>query len=251
MLDGKWARGVRGEGVKIVCIGWGSLVWDPGVLRCVGDWQTDGPTLPLEFARVSRDGRLTLVLTPGAEPVPTLWCELDYHTGEAAQAALAGREGAALHAIGLWPGHPPRHATGYAEIAQWGAGRGFGAVTWTALRPRFDGVDGAGPKDAAAAASYLGTLTGDALVRDRVDADRQQCALDELFFHQRTDCVQHGQGRHRCRRIADGGERNAHLQAEVPPSTAGHSRNRWRQAPTTTRPEDGRACAIAPDGRRP
>lgn len=158
-----WEVGARGEGVKTVCIGWGSLVWDPGVLRCVGDWQTDGPTLPLEFARVSRDGRLTLVLTPGAEPVPTLWCELDYHTGEAAQAALAGREGAALHAIGLWPGYPPRHATGYAEIAQWGADRGFGAVTWTALRPRFDGVDGAGPKDAAAA--YLGTLTGDALVR--------------------------------------------------------------------------------------
>lgn len=160
-----WEVGVRGEGVKIVCIAWGSLVWDPGVLRCVGDWQIDGPTLPLEFARVSRDGRLTLVLTPGAAPVPTLWCELNYHTGEAAQTALAGREGAALHAIGLWPGHLPRHATGYAEIAQWGAARGFGAVTWTALRPRFDGVDGAGPKDAAAAASYLGTLTGDALVR--------------------------------------------------------------------------------------
>ena len=50
--------------MKIVCIGWGSLVWDPGVLRCVGDWQTDGPTLPLEFARVWRDGRLALVLTP-------------------------------------------------------------------------------------------------------------------------------------------------------------------------------------------
>lgn len=156
---------LRGEGVRIVCIGWGSLVWDPGVLRCVGDWQTDGPTLPLEFARVSRDGRLTLVLTPGAAPVPTLWCELNYHTGEAAQAALAGREGTAIHAIGLWPGQPPKHATGYAEISQWGKDRGFDAVTWTALRPRFDGVDGAGPKDAAAAASYLGTLSGDALVR--------------------------------------------------------------------------------------
>lgn len=38
-------------------------------------------------------------------------------------------------------------------------------MTWTALRPRFDGVDGVGQKDAAAAASYLGTLSGDALVR--------------------------------------------------------------------------------------
>jgi hypothetical protein len=38
-------------------------------------------------------------------------------------------------------------------------------VIWTALRPRFGGADGAGPKDAAAAASYLGTLSGEALVR--------------------------------------------------------------------------------------
>lgn len=38
-------------------------------------------------------------------------------------------------------------------------------MTWTALRPRFDGVDGAVPKDAAAAAAYLGTLSGDTLAR--------------------------------------------------------------------------------------
>ena len=162
MLDG---RSSEGEGVRIVCIGWGSLVWDPGVLRRVGDWQTDGPTLPLEFARISRDGRLTLVLTPGAAPVPTSWCELNYQTGEAARAALAGREGPAIHAIGLWPAQAPNHTTGHAEICQWGEDRGVDAVIWTALRPRFDGVDGAGPKDAVTAASYLSSLTGDALVR--------------------------------------------------------------------------------------
>ncbi len=153
------------QSVRIVCIGWGSLVWDPGVLRCVGDWHVDGPTLPLEFARVSRDGRLTLVLTPGAAPVPALWCELDYLTAEASQAALAGREGTAIHAIGLWPGPMPKHTSGAAQIAQWGGDRGFDAVIWTALRPRFGGVDGAAPKDAAAAASFLGTLSGDALLR--------------------------------------------------------------------------------------
>lgn len=136
------------------------MVWDPGVLRCVGDWHVDGPTLPLEFAWVSRDGRLTLVLTPGAAPVPALWCELDYLTAEASQAALAGREGTAIHAIGLWPGPVPKHSAGAAQIAQWGGDRGFDAVIWTALRPRFGGVDGAAPKDAAAAASFLGTLSG-------------------------------------------------------------------------------------------
>ena len=161
MLDG--ACFVRGEGVKIVCIGWGSLVWDPGVLRCVGEWQTDGPVLPLEFARVSRDGRLTLVLTPGAVYVQTMWCELNYQTAEAAQAALAGREGAGIHAIGLWPGPPPRHGTGSAETARWGKERGFDAVIWTALSPKFDGADGTGPKDAEAAAAYLAGLNADQL----------------------------------------------------------------------------------------
>jgi hypothetical protein len=146
-------------------LGWGSLVWDPGVLRCVGDWQTDGPQLPLEFSRVSRDGRLTLVLTPGADPVPTLWCALNYNSGEAAQAALAGREGAGVHAIGLWPGPSPRHGTGSAEIAQWSKERGFDAVIWTALGPRFDGVDGIGPKDADAAAAYLAGLNVEQLAR--------------------------------------------------------------------------------------
>ncbi len=61
--------------------GMGLPVWDPGVLRCVGNLQTDGPTLPLEFARVWRDGRLALVLTPMPALAPTLWCELNYYTG--------------------------------------------------------------------------------------------------------------------------------------------------------------------------
>jgi hypothetical protein len=147
--------------VRIACIGWGSLVWDPGVLRCVGSWHGDGPKLPIEFARVSRDCRLTLVLTPGADLVPTLWCAVNYNSGEAAQAALAGREGAGVHAIGLWPGPAPRHGIGSADIAQWGKERGFDAVIWTALGPKFNAIDGVGPKDADAAAAYVAGLNAD------------------------------------------------------------------------------------------
>jgi hypothetical protein len=90
---------------------------------------------------------------------------LNYKTGEAAQAALAGREGAGIHAIGLWPGQSPKHDCGSAEIALWGEESGFDAVIWTALRPRFGGVDGAAPQDAVVAAAYLATLTGEARVR--------------------------------------------------------------------------------------
>lgn len=48
-----------------VILGWGSLIWEPKKLdynKSLG-WIYDGPTLPIEFARISKDGRLTLVIT--------------------------------------------------------------------------------------------------------------------------------------------------------------------------------------------
>ena len=119
---------------RVACIGWGSLVWNPGDLRCVGDWQTDGPVLPVEFARTSQDGRLTPVLTEGATPVPTLWVKVDYASGQAARDALRVREGTASRFIGLWPGPAPSHRVGAEAIASWAADRKLDAVVWTALR---------------------------------------------------------------------------------------------------------------------
>ena len=58
--------------MKIVILGWGSLVWDPRQLPLKTAWKLHGPKLPIEFSRVSRDARLTLVIDPdnGTE-VPT------------------------------------------------------------------------------------------------------------------------------------------------------------------------------------
>lgn len=139
----------------IVCIGWGSLVWDPGMLRCVDVWKTDGPKLPVEFARTSRDGRLTLVLTPGVQPVPTLWTVLDYDSPEEARSALADRESSQIHAIGLWPKAALRYSLGAETIHEWAADRRLDAVVWTALRPKFGGKNGVAPDSPAAAISYL------------------------------------------------------------------------------------------------
>lgn len=49
---------------RVAILGWGSLIWDPGVLKKEGDFVQGGPTLPIAFSRVSSDGRLTLVIDP-------------------------------------------------------------------------------------------------------------------------------------------------------------------------------------------
>lgn len=153
--------------MRIACIGWGSLVWKPGVLRCLGPWQSRGPELPIEFTRTSQDGRLTLVLTEGAAPAPTRFVALGYATAEQAQEALAGREGSGIDSIGLWPGPAPKNTVGAEAIAAWGQVNGFDAVVWTALKPKFAGVIGQAPADAEAVLAYLRELDLDTLQRAR------------------------------------------------------------------------------------
>ena len=63
--------------MKIVCLGWGSLVWRPESLKIQRQWFNDGPLLPIEFTRQSRDGRLTLVINKGSKPVRVLWGLMD------------------------------------------------------------------------------------------------------------------------------------------------------------------------------
>lgn len=71
--------------MKIVILGWGSLIWEPKELefdRKIG-WLENGPILPIEFARISNNKRLTLVITPDGTPVKTLFSistndKLDY-----------------------------------------------------------------------------------------------------------------------------------------------------------------------------
>lgn len=156
--------------MKIACIGWGSLVWKPGVLHCAGEWQQGGPLLPIEFARTSRDGRLTLVLVDGAQLVPTRFVELDYATPEQAQEALAGREGSGVESIGLWPGPPPKYAVGAAHVAEWAVASGFDAIVWTALRPKFRNEYGRLPEGEDDVLRYLKDLDAEtsALAREYI-----------------------------------------------------------------------------------
>jgi len=129
--------------MKIVCVGWGSLVWDPRDLPIKSDWHLDGPDLPVEFCRQSDNGRITLVLVPGAAAVTTLWCELDAATLADAVAKLAAREGITAKniagRIGRWPETNAQNPVVPDGLQKWAQERKIDGVVWTALGPRFDG----------------------------------------------------------------------------------------------------------------
>lgn len=79
--------------MKIAVIGWGSLLWDPRCLKIQGKWKKNGPKLPVEFARKSSNGRLTLVLDDNADPQTTYWILHEYSDLDKAHRDLKDREG--------------------------------------------------------------------------------------------------------------------------------------------------------------
>ncbi len=85
--------------MDIAVVGWGSLIWCPGSLRIKTRWRRDGPRLPIEFARISKDGRLTLVIHPASEDQTTYWAGSEFKTADHARQNLREREGAKLEEI--------------------------------------------------------------------------------------------------------------------------------------------------------
>src|SRR5262245_16478650 len=79
--------------MKVLILGWGSLVWDPRELKISGGWHLGGPKLPIEFSRVSRDERLTLVIDEtNGELVHTRYALSPFDLSEAQQ-NMREREG--------------------------------------------------------------------------------------------------------------------------------------------------------------
>ena len=123
----------------IACLGWGSLIWNPGQLPVVGGWRLDGPNIRVEFVRKSRGDRLTLVLFDEAiGTVPSLWAPLAVTDLDEAVNKLAEREGGKeplpTERIGRWPGTVPETII---DIDSWAAAQGVKQVIWTDLPPRF------------------------------------------------------------------------------------------------------------------
>ena len=154
----------------IACLGWGSLVWNPGGLPISSEWRTNGPTIPVEFTRQSDNGRITLVITNGAPEVPVLWATLAASDMENAKAELAVREGISSRnissSIGYWTRAAASCCPEAEAIGRWAETLDHDGVVWTALRPRF-AKEYRIPSEAEVVA-YLANLTGE----QRVEAER-------------------------------------------------------------------------------
>ena len=125
----------------IACLGWGSLVWDPRELPVRGKWFRDGPFLPIEFARESDDGRMTLVFVSDTFPlVRSLWALMSTTNLARAREALRSREGVlkknAERHIAHWSGGKVESPV-VRRIAEWSKGLKIGTVIWTNLPPKF------------------------------------------------------------------------------------------------------------------
>ncbi|GLR09629.1 hypothetical protein COO59_00455 [Mixta theicola] len=145
--------------MKIICLGWGSLLWKTGPLPVSGDWHADGPFYPIEFSRVGDNGELSTAVCLNAPLVQVFWALLAVDTLEQACEALRQREQI-----------PPERTDGIGvlisqglpigPLAEWAQQRQIDAVIWTALPPRIAHNEGQIPTIDEAIA-YLRSLEGE------------------------------------------------------------------------------------------
>jgi hypothetical protein len=162
---------------KIGCIGWGSLLWDPRTLPMAGPFEAGGPRLPVEFSRVSLDGRVTLVIDPESSgDIETYCCLLSVTTLGEAVRELAIREKISERRQNEWIGAQMRadrsrdvgevSAATRAKIADWLSASQLDALVWTALPSR--APDGAYVRPSAEQLlAHLRSLSG--LARERAE----------------------------------------------------------------------------------
>jgi hypothetical protein len=141
------------EGV-IVCLGWGSLIWDPRGLH-IGDWNSDGPFIPVEFARESSRNRMTLVVMERGPSSQVLWAEVAGNYLDEAINELMQREGCPKVDIGRWPNDTDCSYLQESAIGVWAIEKGFSGVVWTALPAGFRGRRGTVPTEADVLAYLL------------------------------------------------------------------------------------------------
>ena len=133
--------------MKIAVLAWGSSVWDPRELQTATKFAPDGPLAPIEFCRVSADGRLTLAIDEDFGALSkTYSAPSALETLDAAIENLRLREGTSTtRAIGFVEPASGRqsdlamqsHPQVVATIGAWAESVGYDAAIWTALASNF------------------------------------------------------------------------------------------------------------------
>lgn len=132
--------------MKIAVLGWGSLIWDPRNLKIKQrHWFLDGPSLPIEFARISSRGRLTLVIYPPAKKIQTLWNWMEIEDLNHAIENLTEREDTVKDKIGFFKSHDHEIHSQFPsgitdEIKNWAIRSNIDAVIWTDLEAKLTGI---------------------------------------------------------------------------------------------------------------
>jgi len=127
---------------EIIVLGWGSLIWDPGVLNVkFKDWYSFGPKFPIEFARISKDGRLTLVINNDSQDVRVLYNVMDFETIDEAIKNLRLREDTSTKYIGFIDAVENKSNLNNPKIKEaldlWIAVTGYKRIIWTDLPSNF------------------------------------------------------------------------------------------------------------------
>ena len=162
--------------MRIAILAWGSLLWDRRDLMLASPFKPDGPSLPVEFSRVSRDRRLTLVIDEERGTPCTTYVASSAHL-DLDQAIdnlrrrenMPGSEGVGFvdtieHTRSdiAWECHP----RAVLAIEHWALRYGYRAAIWTTLASNFHEPDkGDGPFSVEAALDYLGALDAGQLDR--------------------------------------------------------------------------------------
>ena len=167
--------------MKIACLGWGSLIWNPQKFEKqlkAKDWNSDGPLAPIEFARQSNNGRITLVIEPTAVPVKLLWNIMTTTDLKSARDALGDREG--IHPsqweslIGTWE-RGNQEPELIQNLSQWATKQDLDAVVWTALGPKFNNRNTLPSIEQVL--EYLNGLTGDKCIKSK---EYIECAPQQI-----------------------------------------------------------------------
>jgi hypothetical protein len=160
--------------LRISVLAWGSIIWDPRNLKVLDGFKPTGPRLPLEFCRISGDGRLTLAIDETVGTACTIYSGRSaFKNLDDAIENLRERENmpgpkgvgfTVLRAHKQSQTAIERHPTAVRTITEWLSASGFDAAIWTALATNF--VERTKVHfSAAAAIRYLENLNKDS--RDR------------------------------------------------------------------------------------